>query len=106
MYVLNKKSGVITECNNLDVIGQCRQDKDYEVGESVEALAHTPEEKMPDEAMVTDTPKEVVPDVPNMQEDYEHMGVKELRNAAKAKGVQGYVNMDKETLIEVIKAYE
>lgn len=106
MYVLNKKSGVITECNNLDVIRQCRQDKDYEVGESVEALAHTPEEKMPDEAMVTDTPTEVVPDVPNMQEDYEHMGVKELRNAAKAKGVQGYVNMDKKTLIEVIKAYE
>nr|DAF81490.1 MAG TPA: recombination endonuclease VII [Caudoviricetes sp.] len=104
MYVLNKKSGVITECNNLDVIRQCRQDKDYEVGESAEALAHTPEEKTPDAA--TDTPTEVVPEVPNMPEDYEHMGVKELRNVAKAKGVQGYVNMDKETLIEVIKAHE
>ena len=38
--------------------------------------------------------------------DYAAMNVAELRKVAKEKGIQGYANMNKETLIEVIKAHE
>ena len=38
--------------------------------------------------------------------DYAAMSVIELRKVAKEKGIQGYANMNKETLVEVIKAHE
>ena len=31
MFILNKKSGMITECNNADVIKTCKKDANYEV---------------------------------------------------------------------------
>lgn len=38
-------------------------------------------------------------------EDYSNMKINDLRRIAKEKGIQGYINMDKATLIAVIQAH-
>lgn len=41
----------------------------------------------------------------NTAEDYDKMKINDLRKIAKEKGIQGYNNMDKATLIAVIQAH-
>lgn len=123
MFILNKKSGVISEVSNKDVIKHCKKYSDeYAVADTAEELAGAaapaknsapadPEDKDPekdsDDAAgdpVAD-PEDEGPE--NTEEtDYAAMSVADLRKVAKEKGIQGYANMNKETLIEVIKAHE
>lgn len=123
MLILNKKSGVISEVSNEDVIGHCKKHSDeYAVADTAEELTGAaapaenpapadpePEdpEKDSDDAAgdpVAD-PEDEEPESTE-ETDYAAMSVADLRKVAKEKGIQGYANMNKETLIEVIKAHE
>ncbi|SCY03517.1 Rho termination factor N-terminal domain-containing protein [Butyrivibrio sp. INlla14] len=123
MFILNKKSGVISEASNEDVINHCKKNSDeYAVADTAEELTGAaapvenpapadpePEdpEKDSDDAAgdpVADPEDEEPEDTE--ETDYAAMSVAELRKVAKEKGIQGYANMNKETLIEVIKAHE
>lgn len=132
MFILNKKSGVISEVSNEDVIGHCKKHSDeYAVAEKAEELTgaaapakdHTPaapaensapadpEDKDPEKDS-DDAAGDPVADPEDEESegteetDYAAMSVADLRKVAKEKGIQGYANMNKETLIEVIKAHE
>ena len=122
MFILNKKSGVISEVTNKDVIKHCKKNSDeYVVAETAEELtgAAAPVEEPapadPEPENATDEPEvedsegtEPEDEEPESTEetDYAAMNVADLRKVAKEKGIQGYANMNKETLIEVIKAHE
>ena len=123
MFILNKKSGVISEVSNKDVIKHCKKYSDeYAVADTAEELTgaaapaenpapadpepEDPENDSDDAAgdPVAD-PEDEDPESTE-ETDYAAMSVAELRKVAKEKGIQGYANMNKETLIEVIKAHE
>ena len=123
MFILNKKSGVISEVINKDVIKHCKKNSDeYAVADTAEELtgeaapAENPapaepepedSEKDSDDAAgdpVAD-PEDEEPES-TAETDYAAMNVADLRKVAKKKGIQGYANMNKGTLIEVIKAHE
>ena len=120
MFILNKKNGVITECNNEDVINHCKKHSDeYAVGKKPEELkgdaVPVPDEEPeeieaeaiePEEEEVAEEEIEEEQEEPEAEVDYSTLSVAELRKVAKEKGIQGYANMNKETLIEVIKAHE
>lgn len=113
MFILNKKSGVITEILNEDVIQHCRKNhKEYAVADSAEKLTGVvnalAEEPAPEEPKDQESaePETEEPEESTEDTDYASMNVAELRKVAKEKGIQGYANMNKETLIEVIKAHE
>lgn len=132
MFILNKKSGVISEASNKDVIKHCKKNSDeYAVADTAEELTGAaapaknhapaapaensapadPEDKDPKEDS-DDAAGDPVADPEDEESesteetDYAAMSVADLRKVAKEKGIQGYANMNKETLIEVIKAYE
>lgn len=120
MFILNKKSGVISEVSNEDVIGHCKKHSDeYAVAEKAEELtgaaapAENPAPADPDPEKDSDDaagdpvadPEDEEPESTE-ETDYAAMSVADLRKVAKEKGIQGYANMNKETLIEVIKAHE
>ena len=127
MFILNKKSGVISEVSNEDVINHCKKNSDeYAVAEKAEELtgaAAPVKDSAPAKPEPEDSEKDLEKDSDdaagdpvadpedegpeNTEEtDYAAMSVAELRKVAKEKGIQGYANMNKETLIEVIKAHE
>ena len=123
MFILNKKSGVISEVINKDVIKHCKKNSDeYAVADTAEELtgeAAPAENPAPAEPEPEDSEKDSddaagdpvadpEDEEPESTEetDYAAMSVAELRKVAKEKGIQGYANMNKETLIEVIKAHE
>ena len=56
MFILNKKSGMITECNNADVIKTCKKDANYEVKENREDFEAQEPQKEPEKV----TPKETI----------------------------------------------
>ena len=120
MFILNKKSGVISEASNEDVIGHCKKHSDeYAVGKKPEELegnaVPVPDEEPeeieaeaiePEEEEVAEEEIEEEQEEPEAEVDYSTLSVAELRKVAKEKGIQGYANMNKETLVEVIKAHE
>lgn len=120
MFILNKKTGVIQECNNNDVIKVCKKDTEhYAVAETKEELTATVKEpqKHGENIAVSESNPE---SVAGQGEHEDQSGadslnssdqqfsvlnaknVKELRKIAKEKGIQGYENMNKDTLIAII----
>lgn len=125
MFIKNLRSGVIQECNNNDVIKHCKADKNYQVAETAESLIDGAKEEIADNT--PEAPQEEPEQAPNEEDeeisndgaeidseasenaqelDYASMKVEELRKVAKTMGIQGYGNMNKDTLVEVIKAHE
>lgn len=123
MFILNKKSGVISEVSNKDVIKHCKKYSDeYAVADTAEELTgaaapaenpapadpepEDPEKDSDDAAGDPVADPEDEESESTEETDYAAMSVANLRKVAKEKGIQGYANMNKETLIEVIKAHE
>jgi len=120
MFILNKKAGVIQECNNNDVIKVCKKDTEhYAVAETKEKLTATAKEpqKHGENIAVSESNPESVTGQGEHEEqsgaDFLNSGdqqftvlnaknVKELRKIAKEKGIPGYENMNKDTLIAII----
>lgn len=134
MFILNKKSGMITECNNADVIKTCKKDANYEVKENREDFEAQEPQKEPEKVTPKETiteekktspeeaeePKEGENDGTSQEgeteeepkEDEQPEGDEEeqlrtktvavLRVIAKEKGIQGYANMNKDTLVAMI----
>lgn len=106
MWVKNKKTKTLQEIHNSDVLTLCKKDtENFEVSENrTEKLTIEEENKetesegeVPDSEVNTDKQSEMI--------DYGVMGLNKLKKAAKEKGIQGYSNMDKSTLIAVIQAH-
>lgn len=106
MWVKNKKTKTLQEIHNSDVLALCKKDtKNFEVSENSSEKQVVEEEnketesegEVPDSEVNTDKQSEMI--------DYSVMGLNELKKAAKEKGIQGYSNMDKSTLIAVIQAH-
>ena len=109
MFIKNKKSGVITEVSNEDVINHCKKNSDeYEVADKLSGFGKEPEPEEIEEVEDTEEPREESTENEEtpVVEDYSLLSVADLRKVAKEKGIQGYANMNKETLVEVIKAHE
>lgn len=131
MFILNKNTNVIQECVNRDVIKVCEKDaKNYAVAATKEelmngisqepqeepekALDEEEQEKAPegiqggqDEDSEGDSEGESQDDWKNLNEEekvaaLEAKKVSDLRTIAKAEGIQGYANMNKDTLIAMI----
>lgn len=134
MFILNKKSGVITECNNADVIKTCKKDANYEVKENrgdfeAQEPQKEPEKVEPKETITegqktppeeAEGPKEGEDDGVSQEGETEEKPeegeqpegdeeeqlraktVADLRVIAKEKGIQGYANMNKDTLVAMI----
>ena len=128
MFILNKTNNTIQECHNADAIKSFAKDhKRYQVAKTKEELigAEVENEKPVAEepqSHDSDAGEEIIEqNQENGQEgttesqekdseavdvDYSAMTVEDLRKVAKDKGIQGYSNMNKATLVEVIKAHE
>ena len=121
MYIFSKKAETVRECNNMDVADQLKKDDGYLVAESMEELTR----------MLSGAPKEEAEPInePEIQEEAEaeeaeadpideeeteeaeeeitekdlsKKSVEELRKIAKKEGIQGYANMNKATLVQMI----
>ena len=128
MFIKNLTNGVIQACHNVDAIRSIKKDPEhYAVAETAEELAgvkspakasNKPEsepekteawENAPEdvegnsEAPESDTEGE--PEKEYSEEELEGLKVTDLRDIAKAKGIQGFKNMDKATLAQVILAH-
>jgi hypothetical protein len=114
MFIKNINSGVTMECLNKDVIRQCTKDDGYIVAETLEGLgAYSPEareepkrDETNEDGEITDNDEKKESETTGeaAEGDYSSMKINDLRKIAKEKGIQGYTNMDKLTLAEVIKA--
>lgn len=102
MWVKNKKTKTLQEIHNSDVLALCKKDtKNFEVSEN---RPENSSEKQVVEEENKET--EIEGEVPDSEViDYSVMGLNELKKAAKEKGIQGYGNMNKSTLIAVIQAH-
>ncbi len=113
MFILNKKSGMIQEFSNEDVIRQLSKDDDYIVAEYPEACLAALDAKACSEEPVEDVPEVKEAETEEVAKPAEKpsrsklkaMKAKDLRAVAKDLGIQNYSNMDKATLVEVILAY-
>lgn len=130
MFILNKKTGTVQECHNKDAIKVCKKDTDnYAVAEKREELLKKSSEK-PIEGLEREEAKNVSHDAekpdPGAARGVQNgengegkraegeeegeldeaalktLSVIELREVAKRKGIQGYGNMNKETLVATI----
>lgn len=128
MFILNKTNNTIQECHNADAIKSFAKDhKRYQVAKTKEELigAEVENEKPVAEepqSHDSDAGEEIIEqnqesgqegttesqeqDSEAVDVDYSAMTVEDLRKVAKDKGIQGYSNMNKATLVEVIKAHE
>lgn len=115
MFIKNLSTGMIHEMTNEDVIRQCSKDDNYIVSKTLEGLESAVDIPSTEESKETEpsepgepAPKEKEAELPQEKDvppDYSAKTVKELREIAKDKGIQGYKNMNKETLIAVIEAH-
>lgn len=132
MFILNIANKTIQECHNADAIKCFAKDTaKYKVAETKEELTGatvTAEPEGVEQAQEAQEEAETEQGVENTEQstenesegtteaqneeseeatvDYSAMKVEELRKVAKEKGIQGYANMNKGTLVEVIKAHE
>lgn len=91
MFILNKKTGVVQECHNKDVIKICQKNpEEYEVAENREVLNATGE---------TVKVSKAEQETKNLSE----MKVAELRELAKEQGIDAADSLNKPELLEVLK---
>lgn len=91
MFILNKKTGVVQECHNKDVIKICQKNpEEYEVAENREVLNAAGE---------TVKVSKVEQETKNLSE----MKVAELREFAKEQGIDAADSLNKPELLEVLK---
>lgn len=132
MFILNKKTGTVQECHNNDAIKVCRKDTDnYAVAEKREDLtkkhAEEPKKEPEKEGVGNSSPdttkanSEAAEGTQNGKNEegegqtaagentgelteaaLQEMNVATLREMAKSKGIQGYGNMNKGTLVAMI----
>lgn len=123
MFILNKETGMIQECRNKDAINSCQKDTEhFVVAETLDKLVvRRYHEKPPEEDGENDKEEKNVPEnkkgpqrekkevnlIDQLSEEeqtkkLETMKVSELREIAKAKGIQGYANMNKDTIVAMI----
>ncbi len=96
MFIKNKKSGLVQECSNKDVIKICQKDPEH-----YEVTAEYPVALEVNELV---NPTEVEPENPTEPEkNLEDMTVPELKALAKEKGIEGASSLSKEDLIAVLK---
>lgn len=118
MWIRNKTTGTLQEIHNADVIKVCKKEPDkYELYEERPednkevkiATQEESEEKDEEAEEVTKVAEEETTNAAdeegNTPQNYEEMKLNDLRKIAKEKGVQGYNNMDKATIIAVIQAH-
>lgn len=128
MWIRNKVTGTLQEIHNADVIKVCKKEPDkYELSEEypgnnekMKAAAQAAaEKKAAEEAEKAAKAAEEAAAQAAAQAaaggegagtnagavNYEEMKLNDLRKIAKEKGIQGYNNMDKATLIAVIQAH-
>lgn len=130
MWIRNKVTGTLQEIHNADVIKVCKKEPDkYELSEEysgdnekVKAAAQAAAEKKTEEEAKAEEAAKVAEEAAAQAVaqavagsegsgndagavNYEEMKLNDLRKIAKEKGIQGYNNMDKATLIAVIQAH-
>lgn len=92
MYIKNKKTGLIQECHNEDVIRVCKKDpENFEV-------VDIPKKKEPQ----AEPGKDAVPGGVSGK-TLEDMTIVELKALAKGKGIEGSASLNKEDLLAVLK---
>lgn len=125
MFILNRMSNMITECTHPDVIEVCRKDaKHYAVAKTKEELLgnHQEPQEEPEKVEGEELEPEGKENEPEgtekategnamnapeaagelTEEELTAKTVKDLREIAKDAGIQGYANMNKETLVQMI----
>ena len=100
MWIRNKVTGTLQEIHNADVIKVCKKEPDkYELSEEYPG----DNEKIKAAAQAAAGGEGAGNNAGTV--NYEEMKLNDLRKIAKEKGIQGYNNMDKATLIAVIQAH-
>lgn len=120
MWIRNKKTGTLQEIHNADVIKVCKKEPEkYELSEEYpgnEDVAKAAAQAATSKKAEEEAAKKAAEDVAKAEggdgtgntlppEDYNNMKLNDLRKIAKEKGIQGYNNMDKATLVAVIQAH-
>lgn len=96
MFIKNKKTGLIQECHNEDVIRICKKDSEYyEVTETM--LESKPEPEPVGGAADAQEPGG------DSEKNLEDMTVPELKALAKEKGIEGASSLNREDLLAVLK---
>lgn len=133
MWIRNKVTNTLQEIHNADVIKICKKEPEkYELSEeypgdnkevkaaaqaAAEKKTEEEAEKSAEEAEAKEAAKKAEGEAVQVAagkegagndttpEDYANMKINALRKIAKEKGIQGYNNMDKATLVAVIQAH-